>query len=124
MVQIKAAPLSFWVTVGSGFYLLAALLVAEATTEEAGSFGMAFLIALVGVALLTVAYLIPIALVAGFIGWFIYSIIKESLPSREERIERRRADRAAREAGLPTQRQVKRRREREKRLERARRQSR
>lgn len=120
-VQLKAVPLSFWAALGFGAYLLVALAIAGATEEEAGSFGMALVVALIGLALLLAVYVLPVLLIGGFVVWTIYSAISESRPSREERRERRRADRAARQAGLPTQRKAKRHERRESRLTRARR---
>lgn len=121
IVQIKAASPSFWAALGFGVYFVVALAIADATADEAGSYGSALFVALIGLALLLIFCVAPIVIIGGYIVWVIYQSVTESMPTREERRERRRADRAARRAGLPTQRQARRQRKREERLKRARR---
>lgn len=121
LVELKATPTSVWICLGLGIYFVVALAIAGETADEAGSFGMALLVALIGLVLLIVIYVIPTLIVIAIIGYILYLIVQKHVPTFTELKERRKANRAARSAGLPTERQRKKQIRRALRVERARR---
>ena len=121
VVTLKSISLGTWSATGFGIYVAAAVLMASAITEQEGtSFGMNLLVSLVGLALLLVAFVLPALLVAGFILWLIYNFVREETGGWDQWVETRKANRAARKAGLPTTRQAQKIKLRSERVEKAR----
>jgi hypothetical protein len=122
LVGLKSIGAGTWCAIGAGVYLLAAFLIAVAITKQEGTgFAMNLLVSLVGLALLLIAFVLPVALVGGLVAWFVYAFIRDQTGGWEKWRETRRANRAARTLGLPTQRQARKTKQRADRVERARR---
>jgi hypothetical protein len=121
LVTLKSISLGAWTATGFAVYLVTALLIAaEITAQEGTSFGMNLLVSLVGLALLLVVFVFPALLVAGFILWWIYTLVREETGGWDQWVETRKANRAARKAGLPTTRQAQKIKLRSERVEKAR----
>lgn len=118
---LKTMSLGTWTVLGLGLYVIAALLIAAAITKQEGTdFGMNFGVTLIALALLIVICIIPAVVVGGLILLSLFDLLKNRGGGRRARLERRRADRAARVAGLPTQRQARRQMARARRAEKVR----
>lgn len=121
LVTLKSISLGAWTAMGLGIYVLVALIIAAEITEQEGtSFGMNLLVSLVALALLLVVFVIPIIVVAVFIVWWIYTLVREETGGWDQWVETRKANRAARKAGLPTPRQAQKIKLRSERVEKAR----
>lgn len=118
---LKTVSAGTWTALGLVLYVIAALLIAAAITQQEGTgFGMNFGVALVALALLIVIYIIPALVIGGLVLWTLYNMVVSRTGGWAAWREKLRADRAARSAGLPTQRQAKRQKERARRAERVR----
>lgn len=121
LVTLKSISLGTWTAIGLGIYVLVALVMASAITEQEGtSFGMNLLVSLIGLALLLVVFVLPILVIAGLIVWWTYTLVREETGGWDQWVETRKANRAARKAGLPTTRQAQRIKLRSERVEKAR----
>lgn len=120
LVSLKSMSIGTWTSIGLGIYALVAIVIAaEITKQEGTGFGINLVVSLVGLALLLVVYVLPILGVCGLIVWWIYILVREKTGGRDQWAETRRANRAARKAGLPTPRRAQRIERRTKRVEKA-----